>query len=537
MESWDYAHCLPYFKRMETLPRRRRRVPAAATARSCSSAARRLTPLFGAFFEAVQQAGYPLTDDVNGYRQEGFARFDRNDPPRPPAERGAGLPPPGAWSRANLEGASAGRSSTASSSTARGPSASSTSHGRTVARARRTVTAGEVISAAAPSTRRSCSSSPASATPASSSARRPGRARPARRRREPPGPPRGLHPVRLHAAGVDAAGPASWRNRPWIGFQLAVLPRGAGRHQPLRGRRLRPRRTTTSPTRTSCSTSCRSRCATTARSPAGGHGYQVHVGPMYSDAAASVKITSHRPAQHPALRFNYLSTDAGPARVGGGRCGSARTILAQPAFDAVQRRRDCRPDRRSRPTRRSSTGWPATARPPCTRRARARWARVPSPCSTPRACRSTESTACAWSTPRRCPTSPTRNICASAMMLAEKAADLIAGNTPRPGGGGRLLPPRRPGAARRRLRTYRGMTQHGSRCVRLARRTATTIDGLPSEASRSQPSAAEDGDEESGGVDDGLQLAEICSRTVAPPTRPRPLRLPARPPKGRWLSQ
>ena len=35
-------------------------------------------PLFGAFFEAAQQAGYPLTDDVNGYRQEGFARFDRN---------------------------------------------------------------------------------------------------------------------------------------------------------------------------------------------------------------------------------------------------------------------------------------------------------------------------------------------------------------------------------------------------------------------------------------------------------------------------
>src|SRR5919199_5084181 len=35
-------------------------------------------PLFGALFEAVQQAGYPLTDDVNGYRQEGFAPFDRN---------------------------------------------------------------------------------------------------------------------------------------------------------------------------------------------------------------------------------------------------------------------------------------------------------------------------------------------------------------------------------------------------------------------------------------------------------------------------
>ena len=73
MESWDYAHCLPYFKRMETCLGRRRRRTAAATGRSCSSAAPAANPLFGAFFEAVQQAGYPLTDDVNGYRQEGFA--------------------------------------------------------------------------------------------------------------------------------------------------------------------------------------------------------------------------------------------------------------------------------------------------------------------------------------------------------------------------------------------------------------------------------------------------------------------------------
>src|ERR1700710_2355109 len=35
-------------------------------------------PLFGAFFEAAVQAGYLLTDDVNGFRQEGFAPFDRN---------------------------------------------------------------------------------------------------------------------------------------------------------------------------------------------------------------------------------------------------------------------------------------------------------------------------------------------------------------------------------------------------------------------------------------------------------------------------
>src|SRR5258708_14650067 len=36
------------------------------------------SPLFTAFFEAVQQAGFDLTDDVNGYRQEGFAPYDRN---------------------------------------------------------------------------------------------------------------------------------------------------------------------------------------------------------------------------------------------------------------------------------------------------------------------------------------------------------------------------------------------------------------------------------------------------------------------------
>ncbi len=79
MEDWDYAHCLPYFKKMENClaaapddvwrghdgPLKLERGPARS-------------PLFQAFFQAVQQAGYPLTDDVNGYRQEGFAAFDRN---------------------------------------------------------------------------------------------------------------------------------------------------------------------------------------------------------------------------------------------------------------------------------------------------------------------------------------------------------------------------------------------------------------------------------------------------------------------------
>jgi choline dehydrogenase len=40
-----------------------------------------------------------------------------------------------------------------------------------------------------------------------------------------------------------------------------------------------------------------------------GHGYQLHVGPMYSDARGSLKIRSADPRVHPALRFNYLSTE------------------------------------------------------------------------------------------------------------------------------------------------------------------------------------------------------------------------------------
>jgi choline dehydrogenase len=66
--------------------------------------------------------------------------------------------------------------------------------------------------------------------------------------------------------------------------------------------------------------------------PAGGHGYQVHVGPMYSDARGSVQITSPDVLVKPALRFNYLSTDQ-DRREWVEAIRAARHILAQPAFD------------------------------------------------------------------------------------------------------------------------------------------------------------------------------------------------------------
>ena len=76
LERWGYAHCLPYFKRMETCltgaDEYRGRSGPILLERGAAAG-----PLEAAFFDAVQQAGYELTDDVNGRRQEGFARFDR----------------------------------------------------------------------------------------------------------------------------------------------------------------------------------------------------------------------------------------------------------------------------------------------------------------------------------------------------------------------------------------------------------------------------------------------------------------------------
>jgi choline dehydrogenase len=64
---------------------------------------------------------------------------------------------------------------------------------------------------------------------------------------------------------------------------------------------------------------------------AAGHGYQVHVGPMYSDARGSVSIVSTDPHVHPALRFNYLSTDQ-DRREWVEVVRLARDILGQPAM-------------------------------------------------------------------------------------------------------------------------------------------------------------------------------------------------------------
>ncbi len=66
--------------------------------------------------------------------------------------------------------------------------------------------------------------------------------------------------------------------------------------------------------------------------PTPGHGYQIHVGPMYSDARGSVKLRSTDPTAHPAIRFNYLST-ARDRREWVEAVRLGRRLLSQPAME------------------------------------------------------------------------------------------------------------------------------------------------------------------------------------------------------------
>ncbi len=74
-EGWSYADCLPYFKKFE-----RRDGPADAYRSTAGlvgvKAQKDLNPLNAAFLEAGQQAGHALSEDVNGYSQEGVSRFE-----------------------------------------------------------------------------------------------------------------------------------------------------------------------------------------------------------------------------------------------------------------------------------------------------------------------------------------------------------------------------------------------------------------------------------------------------------------------------
>ncbi len=323
LEAWSYAHCLPYFKRMETCgagadayrggdgPLVLERGPATG-------------PLFEAFFEAVQQAGHTLTDDVNGYRQEGFAPFDRN------VHRGRRLSAARAYlhpvkGRPNLEVLCRAEVSRILFEGRRAVGVEFARRGRGTRRVR----AGEVI----------CSGG-AFNSPQLLQRSGVGSAGLLERHGIPvvvdlPGVGENLQDHLEVYVQHACTRPVSmtwalerWR-RPWIGLQW-LLRRGPGATNHFEaGGFVRSNDAAEQPNVMFHFLPLAVRYDGTR--PARGHGYQVHVGPMLSDVRGSVRIRSADPGDPPELRFDYLST-AQDRRdwVEAVRC--ARHILGQPAF-------------------------------------------------------------------------------------------------------------------------------------------------------------------------------------------------------------
>lgn len=74
-DDWGYQHILPYFRKSETRniggdAYRGDSGPLHVSTGECKN------PLYQAFMQAGQEAGYPYTADMNGYRQEGVGPMD-----------------------------------------------------------------------------------------------------------------------------------------------------------------------------------------------------------------------------------------------------------------------------------------------------------------------------------------------------------------------------------------------------------------------------------------------------------------------------
>ena len=421
METWDYAHCLPYFKRMETCL-------AGADAWRGGSGPLVLergpatNPLFGAFFEAATQAGYPLTDDVNGYRQEGFAKFDRN------IHRGRRLSAARAYlhpvmNRPNLKVETLAQATKVRFDGNRAVGVDYVRAGRM----ERTVEAGEVILCGG-----------AINTPQLLQLSGVGEA------------------SHLQSLGIDvvadlpgvganlqdhlevyiqyasklpvsiAPGLAMWK-RPFIGAQWMFLRSGVGATNHFEGGGfVRSNEDVDYPNLMFHFLPIAIRYDGSA--PTKGHGYQVHIGPMYSDARGHIKIKSTDPFEHPSMVFNYLSTEQ-DRREWIESIRVARNILNQPAMDPFN-------DGELSPgpsveTDEEILEWvrkdaETALHPSCTAKMGVGDDAVLDPTSMSvydtEGLRVVDASSFPYVT--------NGNIYAPVMMLAEKAADLIAGNTP-----------------------------------------------------------------------------------------------------------
>jgi choline dehydrogenase len=319
LDQWDYAHCLPYFKRMENClagadewrggdgPLQLERGPADG-------------PLFGAFFDAVQEAGYALTDDVNGYRQEGFAKFDRNirKGRRLSAAR-AYLHP--AMHRPNLEVRT--RTFVEHVVFEGNRAVGVQVNGETILADEVILCGGAINSPQLLQLSGVGNARELEALGISTVADLPGVGENLQDHLE----------VYVQCASklpVTVAPAYKWRNRPLVGLKWLLFKSGPGATNHFEaGGFIRSNDDVPYPNVMFHFLPIAVRYDGTAPQ---GHGYQLHVGPMYSDARGSVKITSTDPRVHPALRFNYLSTDQ-DRREWVECVRAARSILNQSAFD------------------------------------------------------------------------------------------------------------------------------------------------------------------------------------------------------------
>jgi choline dehydrogenase len=327
LENWDYAHCLPYFKRFECRMAGADEYQGAAgplylTTPECDN------PLFDAFFRAVQQAGYPVTKDVNGYRQEGFGKFDRN------TYRGR------RWNaaRAYVHPVKNRRNLTVKckAMTTRILFEGKRAVGVEYTRGKRTFKAygGEIIS---------CGGAINSPQLLQLSGVGNGR--------------------ELSALGIDVVHnlpgvgenlqdhlelyvqyackqPVSmfpclkWYNQPWIGLKWLFGRTGeAATNHFEAGGFIRGNDRVEYPNLQYHFLPIAIRYDGSA--PNEGHGYQVHVGPMNTDVRGHVKLKSADPADYPSILFNYLSTEQ-EKREWVEAIRKTREIMTQPAFDELR---------------------------------------------------------------------------------------------------------------------------------------------------------------------------------------------------------
>ncbi|MCL2417752.1 MAG: choline dehydrogenase [Conexibacteraceae bacterium] len=330
LSDWDYAHCLPYFKRMETCLAGADEWRGGAGPLKLERGPVR-NPLFSAFFEAVQQAGYELTSDVNGYRQEGFAAFDRT------IYRGRRLSAARAYlhpvmKRPNLDVRCRAFVSRVLFDGTRATGVEYTSGwggGRSSGTSRR-VSAGEVIlcGGAINSPQLLQLSGIGNASELGAVGVKP--------IADVPGVGENLQDhleVYVQYASkqpVSVAPAMKYRSRPKVGLEWLLRRSGPGATNHFEaGGFVRGDDEVGYPNLMFHFLPLAIRYDGSAPQ---GHGYQVHVGPMYSDARGTVKVVSTDPRKHPALRFNYLSTEQ-DRREWLEAISCARRILTQPAFD------------------------------------------------------------------------------------------------------------------------------------------------------------------------------------------------------------